>query len=259
MTRSVYLNAGLAGVTLALPLYLWSTLYPATEWSLLAIVPLAVMLFIGSWTPAVALKRAWFLAALQPESSLSKILTGRIYAFTYSVIFIAIAIPILTWQALTAAREEILGLAALFLAASSLSLWMQPWLQHHFQQPFSCSAGITFGAWIAAIVFIPVIAWINWNFVYHPGYLQTSSLDEAIRQAMKELPPRRGWTAEVLAPLYAIEATKLWMVVQLGPSRWVTILYSLDTAFIGFIVAKTSTLLTNFVQIFNRRNHIDDT
>ena len=65
---------------------------------------------------------------------------------------------------------------------------------------------------------------------------------------LKNLPLRQSWIAEILAPMYAYEAAKLWIVVQLGGSKWAVILFSLDTALISFIFARVSIVLNLIVQ-----------
>lgn len=66
---------------------------------------------------------------------------------------------------------------------------------------------------------------------------------------MQDLPQRRGWIAEILAPMYAIDTVKLWLVAQLGSSQLITVLFSFETALVSFVVAHASAVLTNFVQI----------
>ena len=77
------------------------------------------------------------------------------------------------------------------------------------------------------------MARVNLNCVLYPGEIRTASLSEAMMHGLQELPRRRGWIAEILAPLYAYEAGKIWVVVQLGSTKWVTILFSLETALVS--------------------------
>ena len=145
----------------------------------------------------------------------------------------------------------------MILVASYISLRIQDILDAHLRQPYSGAMGLTLGAYLAALMFIPLLAWISWNFVEYRGEFRTADFSKAVTLGMQELPARRGWISEVLAPLYAIEAGKLWLVVQLGSSRWATILFSLDTTLVGFILARTAAIITNFAQVKEKGGRFD--
>lgn len=246
------LNACLAACVLFLPLYLWRSAYPSSDWALLAFLPLSVMLFHGYLSFSSAIFQARFRAAIRVGSPLKSILSGRIRAISGAIIFVLISIPLLAWQALVSSFLEILILFALGVTAGGVFVGLKSKLLPHFRQPFANAAAISLGTWISAAAFIPIIAWMNWNYVTYPGEIRTVSLPEAVMQGLQELPPRRGWIAEALAPMYAYEAGKLWAVVKLGSSKWSTILFSLDAALVSFVLARASIILTLLVQTLDR-------
>ena len=57
-----------------------------------------------------------------PDSRLSRFLTGRIRAVIHSCVFVAVSVPILAWQALSASDLVALLLVVLCLAASTMAL-----------------------------------------------------------------------------------------------------------------------------------------
>ncbi len=246
-----YFDACLAMLLLFLLLYLWRAIYPESDWAALAFLPLLAMLFWGYLSFSAAIYRARLHIAIKPESPLAGILTGKIKAVFGAAIFVLISVPLLAWQALTTDFPEVLALMALCLFANLLFIGLQSGAQSHLHRPFATGAAISLGTWIAAIIFIPIIAWMNWNYASYPGEIRGAGFSEAVILGIQELPQRRGWIAEVLAPMYAYEAGKLWVVVQLGASRWATTLFSLDTALIGFIVARASIILTLLIQTLN--------
>jgi len=253
MTKNA-LNICLATSALFLPLYLWRSTYPSSDWAVLAFLPLSVMLFFGYLSLSAAIFRARFRAAIRAGSPLMSILSGRIRAISGALIFVLISIPLLAWQALVSSLSEILILIALGVLSGGLFAGLKLKFLPHFHQPFANAVAISIGTWIAAAAFIPIIAWMNWYYVSYPGEIRTASLPEAVMQGLQELPPRRGWIAEILAPMYAYEAGKLWAVVQLGSSKWSTILFSLDTALVSFIIARASIVLTLLAQTLDRDN-----
>jgi hypothetical protein len=247
-------SAALGTVVLAMSVYLWRTGYVVTDWSAIALGPLAIMLFIGLHRRTVALYRARLHAELRADSRLARIMTGNLRAIFVSTAFVLVAVPLIAWQALSASSAEIIGFTVLSYSAGLATLLVQDWLQRDFQMSFALFSGVSIGANVIACAFVPVLAWINWSFVYHPGEFHNASFFEAVTLGLQQLPRRRGGIAEIMAFFYAIEAAKLWLVLQLGSSPWAAVLFSLDTALVGFIVAQVSAILTDVVHIF-REEH----
>ena len=239
--------ATLATVTLALPLHLWRVIYPASDWAALFLAALAAALFIVMYKISASLHRAKLNIAVLATSTYSKFLTGRLHAVITATAFIIVVLPVLAWQALTATIVEVAGLFILSVVAGSCSLAARIWLQRHLTPLFARSAGIKIGTIIPTIIFIPLLAWINWNYVAYSGEMRTANLSQAITFGINELPPRRGWIAEILSAFYAMDGAKLWLLLQSGSPRWVTILFSLDSALAGFAVSASSSILSLFV------------
>jgi hypothetical protein len=245
------LNACFGAALLLFSLNVWRLSYPYSDWAALALVPLAGALFLGQVSPKTNLYRARMRSTIRTESPLSGILTGRTTAILSAALFVLIAIPVLAWQALSSSVMEAFTMAILCLVAGLVFSKAHATLLFHFHPPFARAAAIVLGTWLVALAFIPVIAWVNWSIVSHPGEIQTASLKEAVELGWQELPLRRGWIAEILAPFYAFDAIKLWLVLQIEPSRWATILFSLDTALVSFILARASITLTSLWQSLN--------
>lgn len=251
MTKNT-LNVCMAVAALFLPLYLWRITYPVSDWAVLALLPLLLMLFFENLSFSTVIFQARLRAAIKTESPFKSILSGRITAYLGTVSFVVISIPLLAWQALVSSPLEIFILIALSIFSGALFISLKSRLLSHFHYPFADAIAILFGAVIAGVTFTLIMAWINLNFVNYPGEIRTASLPEAIMQGLQDLPRRRGWIAEVLAPLYAYEAGKIWAVVQLGSSKWVTILFSLETALVSFVFARASIILTLHVKTLNQ-------
>ncbi|MYJ95522.1 MAG: hypothetical protein F4053_08060 [Proteobacteria bacterium] len=144
---------------------------------------------------------------MRKKSWVSKFLRGRIRATIDSLVFVTFAVPILAWQALGTAGPIAPILVLLCIVASSMSLGFRCWLQRHFHAPFAASWSYALGAGAAAIVFVPILAWINWKYVLFPGEFLSLDFLEAVQFGVAEqLPPRRGWIAEILALPFAIES-----------------------------------------------------
>ena len=251
MTAMGKLKVGIvvgSALLLTVPLCLWRISYPLTDWAVIFLAVLAPMLFAGIYSRRKDLLRARYRAAAREESWVSGFLRGRIRAAIDSLVFVAVALPILAWQALGTADPIASVLILLCMVASGMSLGFRCWLQRHFHGPFAASWGFALGAGAAAIVFVPILAWINWKYVVFPGEFLSLSFLEAVQFGVAEqLPPRRGWIAEILALPFAIESAQLWVTAKYGSTMaWIPAVYSIYLALVAFIVARASTALASF-------------
>lgn len=257
VTFTALRNSVLGTVLLGLSLYLWSRLYLWSDWAALVLAPLAVMLFVGHLCTNLHLYRARMNVVIRHESSLRVILTGRINATVKAALFVLVAMPLLAWKALSLDVLQAAIFIVLSLVAGLVFVTVQSVLSIHFYQPFVRASAVSISSWLVSLVFVPLIAWANMNLVLHPGAIRIAgSLADAALYGMQMLPVRRGWIAEALAPLYAYEAGKLWLVVQLHGSRWPAVLFSLDAALFSFVVARISGVLGMLIQsqnLYDRR------
>ena len=237
------------GILLAVPLYFWRIFYPSTDWAALFLAPMTVVLFFGFRKPLAAMLRARFAAMILDDSRISRFMTGRITAVIHSCIFVAVTVPILAWQALSASDLIAFFLVVLCLTASAMALGVRRWLQRHLHDPYSAWHGANLGALIAGMIFIPILAWITWNYVAFPGEFRTLGFWQSVQFGVADqLQQRRGWIAEILALPFAIESAQLWLIARYGTAVWVTVLYSLYLALVAFVVARASTALACFAE-----------
>ena len=239
----------LTGLTFVLPLLLWRLIYPISDWSVLFLLVTFATLFIGGYLPAVAVAKAQVQVAVLKGSGLSHWYTGQLRGVIIGGLFSLVATPILAWQALVVAPQIAAGFLILGLVVCFAVLWAEEHAGKHLTPFFAQLFALSAGSWVLAILFIPFIAWLNWSSVGYDGVYQTANFLGAINYALEtNLPPRRGWVAEILSIFYAIDASKLWLVVQIQPSRWAGILYSFDTALVSIIVARACAYLLFFVR-----------
>ena len=236
-------------MAVTLSLYLWRTLYPATDWAVVALAPLAALLFMGSLWTSAAVYRASMRAAVRWDSTLAWLMTGRVRAFFGATVFTLVAVPLLAWHAISSTYPEFLLVAVLCFIASMLFAGTENKLLDHLTPPFARATALSLAMMIAALFFVPVLTWANWNFTPQPSAIRSAGLGEALQLGFSQLPARRGWVAELLAPLYALEYGKLWFVVQAGSPKWFSFWYSIDAALISFVAGRASAVLMSIVQL----------
>ena len=227
---SMTLNSFGASMAVAISLFFWRITYPTTDWAVLCLLPLTTLLFSGSYRARSAVNLVSAKVAVRGDSPLAWLMAGRLRASLGSMVFILIAVPLLAWQAISSSYTEILLLATVCLFAAMLFAWTQSMLQLHLTPPFARTAALSVSTWVAAALFLPVLAWTDWHFTSLPNAIRISHLIEAIQIGMDQVPARRSWVAEILSVPYALEYAKLWFVVQAESPRWFTFWYSIDTA-----------------------------
>ncbi len=266
--RSLPIRLGLSAVIvlgsiflLIFPLYLWRITYPLTDWAAIFLVALAFMLYAGICRPRKRLLNAWFKVAVREDSWVAKFATGGIRARIYSLIFVAVAIPILACQAMAATDAITPVLVLLCVVSSSMALGLEFWLKHHLNYEVTESWSFALSAGVVATVFIPILAWINWNHTLFPGEFRSLEISEAIQFSVAEyLPPRRGWIAEILVVPIAIESALLWFTVEYGRAwGWVPVVYSIYLGFVAFVMARASTSLASFARFSLRKRRDEPT
>ena len=255
MTKKA-INALGAALLINMSLFIWRGLYPDTDWAVLALIPLMVLLFAGSLWSSAAIYRASMKIAVREGSPLAWLMTGRLRALLGAAVSTLVSIPLLAWHAFSSTSAELLLLALLCFFASAVFAIAEQKLLDHLTPPFARATALSAGTLIAAILFVPILAWANWNFTPLPAEIRTANLEEALRLGIGHLPPRRGWLAELLAPFYAFEYAKLWFVVQADSPKSLSIWYSIDAALISLAAARASAVLMPLAQI--SRGKTDD-
>lgn len=241
----------LATSLLVVPLVVWRWLFGITDWAVVPLIVLVALLFFGFMPIGAAVYKARLRAALRSDASIAKVFTGKLKAYVESAVFAVVAAVLLSWQALTITAEELGAIVTLSLAVGLGFSFVKAWTNTQFQEPFNTFLAFSSATWIVGGMFVPLVAWVNWNYVSYPAELHNIDLPQAILLGLQELPRRGGWVSEVLSPLFAYDAIKLWIVLQLGTSRLATIIFSLDTALVSFIVARCIVTLTLLSQMYD--------
>lgn len=237
----------------ALLLYLWRLSYAFSDLAILWLLLLAAMIFFGNWSLVID---HWLVergVVLRPESWLSRLLSGRILALFSSVLLVGALVPYLAWQALTMSAVEAAALLGLVLLTAWLFLWAKGFVGRHFMPPFDRIIASGAAAWLIGLPFAIVLFLVSWRTASVPISMLNASFFGAVQSGFDALPERRGWIAEVLAFGYAFEAAKLWLVVQLRDYPVAALLFNLDSALFGFLVARAGVVITNFIDTYYDR------
>lgn len=243
-------TAALGTATLFVLLALWRIAYSLSDWAVLALLAMAALLFLSHVRMVGAMYRARLQVMIRGESPLATILTGQLKAILTAFCFAVAAVPVLAWQALRADWPEAFSLTMLSLLAGLVLSWAQSRMRKHVHQAFVDPPAAALATWLVALPVIVLLGWVQYNYVAFPGEIRAAANVEAaamfgIDQA---LPARRGWIAECLAPLAAWEAAKLWFITRDNMPPIVPLLFVVEAALVGFVVARAGVLATLFFQ-----------
>ena len=238
--------AGQSAAVIFPSLWLWRYCYALSDWAALLLLPLTALLLRAAFLLAAELNRRRLAHMLDPASPWARLLNGRIMAAFTSMAYVTVAILLLAWQSLLAGYWEWVSYISLSLVAALLYAWLIRFSRKHFQQPFDRHLVIRFGALVLTVVAIPFLTWVNFTLVDYSAAILQQDLQGAVMAGFDALPNREGWLTELLAPLFALDALKLWLATREQVSGWATFAYSVDAAVFGFIIISVSMQLTEF-------------
>lgn len=244
----ILLSASIATCLIGLPLYLWRVAFAFSDWAILALIPLVVLLYIGFWPLTLAPWTAKLRLSLREESPLNHILTGRIRATLVAFSFSVLTTTLLAWQVLEASLLEASYMLALTFISGSIFSGSQTILTQHFHQPFARSYATSLATWMVALPFTLVVAVSTWSYTTYPGALLDASFQEALQLGWDKLPARNSWGTEFLSVFFAYTAGTLWAVIELREYPWVAAIFSLDNAFFCVVLSRSSIIVTQFIQ-----------
>lgn len=250
MLKHALHTAALGTASLFVLLALWRIAYSLSDWAALALVPMAVLLFMSQRRMSATLYRARLRNIFRSDSTLTGRFTGQCKAVLVALLFVVTAVPLLAWQTLRAGWNEALGLAVLSLLAGVLLAWMQAWVRQHVHRPFVDPLAALLATWAVALPAIVLLSVLYYNFVTFPGEIRAAGNPwaAALIGIEQGLPARNGWVREILAPLAAWDAFKLWFVTRDSMPAFVRVLFVADAALVSFIVARAGVLANLFFQ-----------
>ncbi len=231
-------------------LTIWRLLYTGFAYSWLFLLPLFAASVIGSYLVIVESRQANLDAALNHETWLRKWLKGRVYAAIFSLAFSIIATCLFAYKAL------VIGLPEFFILmfSFSFSVWMYcqmfDTLRAHVNLRYLPMLSTSFTCWIVGSASFLVYAyWVK--TATYPGEIRVASLAEVLDIKVQELPQGYGFVAQIIEWFTAIDALKLYAVVQASNlTRWAVLVFIIHSAAVVFIVVRFATSIAEFLRVF---------
>lgn len=241
--------AHICGATtlLILSALVWRLGYAHTDWALLALVPLFLFLFLPAYSLHLATWQSRLHVMLKAESSWAPWLRGRIRAGWRAGSFATIAVVIIAWQALVLATAQFPLYLLVILVAAAGHVWFLSYTKRQLRMPYAQWMAMTLATWVAALPFLVIATYLNWSQLRYPEWLLKASFAETLQHSLQTLPRKDGWIAEVFAYIQAWDAAKLWLVLRFPDQIWLALLFCLEAALLGFVLARAGILLMQFL------------
>ena len=227
---------------------LWRQTVTVSDGAVLALLPLALAVFLGVFRPLLAARQANLRVVLRPGGGLAGIVTGRFGALVGALLFTLVAVPVLAFTAIRTVWTEGLALMLLFVTSCALSVGVRAGLRRSITDSHRRLWGHRIAAIVAGVLFSAVLFWLHWAVISRPGAVAGQGFAESLQAAILELPPRSAWLRVVLEPFAVIEAAKLWLATAMHGTFRAGLVYSLDAALVGFVVARCAVAVLDFTE-----------
>lgn len=237
----------ITSAVILLPLTVWALGYERTDIAAFSLLPMILVLAACNFQLSAATNKSYLQVAFLETSKLRNIFTGRISAFIGSLIFAVTTGVLLGLNVLSLRGAEIEVYLGLLFAGVLLSSILTSWTQSQLISPYCHSFSVNISTILLSLLFIPVVVWVNWNFVQYPGMIKTATLSEALNYSSSLLPSRRTWLVELVAVFEAFSMIKLWLVIKLDSPTWARLMFSFDTAVASILLARGLSVINVYI------------
>ena len=182
---------------------------------------------------------------LRGDSPISLAKAVGIRATTFSTLFAIFTLPVLAFEGAVARWPVLLAMIGLCAVSSAIALKAPGRFERHFNEPFATMYGLTFGAALGAVAFIPVLIYLNVASGECGFWTDVLSL----------VTPQEGRKFKSLVEL--IQVIECGQLKAIGWLTWgqavVLPLYGLLVSLVAFAFAEASAFATVVVQDLLKR------
>lgn len=243
---------------ISLSISTWKLSSPFGDYSLLSLIPLAIVVFLSSRHLMLDLWEAKHRMIIRKNSGFSRFFHGRIRANIFSVIYAIVTVTALCAEAISSTITYMIAILICAIIASSLYLILKKVLHSQLNHPFHKSFAITYAIAGASILSFGFLSQIAWSLDQYNGFLLTASLTESIQYGLKDLPNENSLISFPLSVFLIIDVIKLWLTIQLNDYAFVVRALAVDIALVSFVISRLSISITYFVENFSQEHDLNE-
>lgn len=230
----------LLGTVLAVicSLTLWRLAFFSTDLAYLALLPLWLMIAIGTYRNAVDRRRALLSVTLKSSSSLHRFARGRVFsAFTATSVAI-FCIATLGYKSLFAGLAEVLAVITITSVSATCYVLGLRWFARDVTAPSLSWFSAKFAFFMTcAVSFFPYIL-IEIVFVTRLGAID-ADFSEAISESLVRLPARNSMLDEVVSIIIFSDTFRLWLIAKFDNAA-IWVIYGIYAALVCAVIATTA-------------------
>jgi hypothetical protein len=193
-----------------IPLIIFTVSYRWSDCGLIALLPISVSIFLGTFRDRLRRQRVWRDAVLREGSALWVLLGGKFTAALAATATMLLTVPVIAHFALTSNNHHwtlfiVIGVAAIFA-----TVFLREAIAPIVRRPFMTSvAKLPVAFILGAFAFVGHAAIVLSSPL--PKYVDAPNLATALGEAIAALPSRTHIIAEAFALVEAVDASALWL------------------------------------------------
>lgn len=233
-----------------LSIALWRISYHLSSWSALSLIPIFLFVFFGTFRNALDRRRSLILSTVRTDSSLLGLLTGRLISALAAILISTLSLSTIAVHTLLATPIQIVALLAIValstLAYSSLVVICKTHIRPLALSWFSAATAV----FLVFTLLVAPYAFFEWSVVERPGFIRLG-FDEAMSEALGQLPRRDDILNRVVSAFQLVDSTKLWLASRFTGTMVPGALFAVHSALICIVVSTSSVGAATFY-----RHHI---
>lgn len=242
------LNALAASALLVATVAAWRLGFAHSDWAGLALVPIFVVLVIGTWDLWLSVWRAKAAIVIQQGSPIGIYLTGKIGSALRALGFATVSVVFIGWIGVGAIDVASGLILASFVLSAALYSASQGFLLRHIRRPFGDAWAAVMATWCSAVPMIALVVWQIWSNRTIDSDLIGVDLQTAIELGLRQFPERIGYLGTLVSWLFAYDSVRLWLVLSFPGQPLVGLIYCLDSALATLIACRAGAIMAYFLQ-----------
>lgn len=228
-----------------LSIAVWKISYSLTPWSVLSLTPVFLSVFFGTFRNALDRRRSLVLSSVRTDSSLLGLMTGRLIPALSATLVSIISVSTIAAHTLLATPIQVAALLVI-VATSTLAYAT---VAHRFAAHIRPLALSWFSAmttvFLVSTFFVAPYAFFEWSVVERPGFIRMA-FNEAMSNALEQLPPRDDIVNEAVSVFQLVDSTKLWLASRFNGTMAPGVLFAAHSALICIVASTCSVSAASF-------------
>jgi hypothetical protein len=215
--RQKLTSAGAGTLVLLVTLVPWRVAQPHWDGAALLLLPMAVAVFLGTFSVQSARQGAWAGLVFLPASPLAPWLRGRISAFAVTLVITLVSVPVMAAEVALAPLPQLALIAALVPVAGLAQGVLARRLLAHVIPAYAGALAVRLALVTVGGLFLVLHVGVDWFTAVVPGTMHLP-FATAMERALAQVPGPGGWVTEALQLAQAGGAVRLWLLAHLDPA-----------------------------------------